>query len=46
MNIAGANVGVTAGLSVGFEVGIKVGPTTEVDLGPFKIGLHIGKAIT
>lgn len=46
MNLAGANVGVTAGASVGFEIGIKFGTTTEVALGPFKIGLHIGKAIT
>ena len=46
MNIAGANVGVTAGVSVGFKIGITIGSTTKVNLGPFTIGLHIGKAIT
>jgi hypothetical protein len=46
MNVAGANVGVTAGVSVGFKIGITIGSTTKVNLGPFTIGLHIGKAIT
>ncbi len=46
LNVAGANVGVKAGLELGFELGIKIGAETEVKVGPFKIGLSFGKAIT
>lgn len=46
VNVAGANIGVKAGISVGLELGIKFGKDTEIKVGPFKIGLSFGKAIT
>ncbi len=45
LNIAGYNIGVSAGVSAGFEAGIKVGPEVKVKFGPFRAGLHFGKAI-
>lgn len=46
VNIAGINIGLEAGLSAGLELGIKLGADTEVKVGPFKVGLNFGKAIT
>lgn len=44
VNVAGLNVGVRGGISVGFELGFTVGKTTEIKLGPFKVGLSFGAA--
>lgn len=46
VNIAGINIGLEAGLFAGLELGIKLGADTEVKVGPFKVGLNFGKAIT
>lgn len=46
LNIAGVNIGVEAGLSAGIEFGIEIGAETEVKVGPFKVGLNFGKAIS
>jgi len=44
LNIAGANVGVKGGLSLGLEFGFKIGKETEIEFGPFEVGLSFGKA--
>jgi len=46
LNIAGFNVGVNTGASVGIGLGLTIGDDITVKLGPFKIGLHIGKALS
>jgi hypothetical protein len=45
LNVAGANVGVKAGIGLGLELGFKIGEKgVEGKLGPFKVGLSLGKA--
>ncbi|MFZ5903241.1 MAG: hypothetical protein ACOYZ8_06805 [Chloroflexota bacterium] len=46
LNIAGLNIGLEAGLSAGVELGVQLGAESEVKVGPFKVGLNIGKAIS
>ncbi len=41
-NVAGVNVGVDAGVEAGINFGVEIGKHTELKLGPFKIGFHIG----
>ena len=43
-NINGTYVGVVGGIGLEFELGISIGKKTRIDLGPFTIGLDIGKA--
>lgn len=45
MNVAGWNVGVTGGIGLKFELGFSIGKRTKIYLGPFTIGLNIGKAL-
>jgi hypothetical protein len=42
LNVGDHNVGVTGKVGVGFELGLKVGEKTEIDLGPFEVGLEFG----
>jgi len=44
LNVAGANVGVTAGVGIGFKLGFNIGKSTKIELGPFELGLSIGEA--
>jgi uncharacterized protein YukE len=46
LNLFGINVSLLGGLSAGLEAGVQIGAETEGKLGPFKVGLSFGNAIT
>lgn len=46
LNIFGYNISLSGGLGLGLEAGFKIGAKTEGKLGPFKLGISFGKAIT
>lgn len=45
LNLFGYNISLSGGAGLGLQAGFKIGPKTEAKLGPFKIGISIGKAI-
>jgi len=45
LNLAGANVGVSAEIGAKFQLGFSLGKETELHLGPVSLGLGFGKAI-
>lgn len=45
LNLFGYNIGLSGGAGLGLEAGFKIGAKTEAKLGPFKLGISIGKAV-
>jgi uncharacterized protein YukE len=46
LNLFGYNIGLSGGAGLGLQAGFKIGAKTEAKLGPFKLGVSIGKAVT